>query len=209
MKKGCVIAILTTLGIIVLFVGLVYWSFLPEYKIVEIPQKIGGKLICEMEYHSDHHSWDYYIEYKYQSDSLETENVGKGVYSGREWNEDEQLKKFDNWIVLQTGNYHGSDKIIYRKTKSKKWKEFEFTPENIRKDNLWISQNIQLLPNWLPSESLIKEITKDKIIVTYEYRTDENNAELTEKKILEYLISEQTEKPVLEKITNYNNTYSK
>jgi len=137
MKRGCFIALIAVFGIGLVFLGLVYWAFLPEYKTVEIEQDIGGKLICEMQYISDHHSWDYIIDYSYQPEKGERIFIGNGVYSGRDWNEDDQLFNVNNWTILKTGNYYGTDKIFYGDIKAGPWKEFQFTPENIEKDSLW------------------------------------------------------------------------
>jgi len=205
MKKGCGLAILTIFGIGILLIGLVYWAFLPEYKTIEIPQKIGGKLICEMEYISDHHSWDYIIDYSYKPENGETKFIGNGVYSGREWNENEQFVKIGKWTVLKTGNHHGSDKIIYGDIKTNEWNEYEFTPQTIEKDSLWKTKKIKTLINWSPSESFIKKIENNKITVIYEYRIEETKTELTEKKLIEY---ELLEKPKMKKITNYNTVYN-
>ena len=204
MKKGFGIAILVIIGIGILFIGLVYWAFQPEYRTVEIEQNIGGKLICEMEYVSDHHSWDYIIDYSYKPENGDIIFIGNGIYSGREWNEDEQLVKMDKWTVLKTGNRHDSDKIIYGDINTNEWKEYDFTPQTIENDSLWRTKNIKTLINWSPSESFIEDIENNIITVIYEYRIDESNTELTEKKLIEYELSE---KPEMKKITNYNNGY--
>jgi len=206
MKKGCGISLLIVFGLGIILIGLIYWAFQPEYKTVEIQQKIGGKLICKMEYYPDHHSWDYFINYEYETKNGEIQNLGQGIYSGREWNENEQLVKVNNWYVLKTGNFHGSDKIIYGDLKSPEWKEYEFTPQSIEKDSLWKTKKIKTLINWSPSESYIEDIENNKITVIYEYRIDESKTELTEKKLIEYELSE--DKPEMKKITNYNNVYN-
>ena len=204
MKKGCTIAILSVIGIGIILIGLVYWAFQPDFKTIEINQNIGGKLICKMEYYPDHHSWSYIINYEYETQNGELQNLGQGFYSGREWNQDEQLLKIDKWTVLKTGNHHGSDKIIYGELKTNEWSEYEFTPQSIENDSLWKTKKIKTLINWSPSESFIKDIENNKITVIYEYRIDETNTELTEKKLIEYELSE---KPEMKKITNYNNGY--
>jgi hypothetical protein len=205
MKKGCTIAILTILGIGIILISLVYWALQPEFKTVEINQNIGGKLVCKMEYYPDLHSWEYIINYEYKFKNGKTLNLGQGIYSGREWNEDEQLVKVNNLYVLKTGNFHGSDKIIYGDFKSKKWKEYEFTSKGIENDSLWKTKNIKSLNNYWPHRTFVSNITNDQILVIYEYRIDPNNADLTEKKIIEY---ELIEKPVIKKITNYNTVYN-
>ena len=204
MKKGCGIALLIVFGIGIILIGLIYWAFQPEYKTVEIQQKIGGILICKMEYYPDHHSWDYIINYEYETPNGKKQNLGQGVYSGREWNEDEQLVKINDKYVLKTGNFDGSDKIIYGNIETNNWNEYEFTPQKIENDSLWRTKKIKSLVNYWPSETYINEITNDKIYVTYSYRIDPNKTELTETKLIEYNLKEE---PIINKITNYNNGY--
>ena len=204
MKKGCTIAILAILGIGIIIIGLVYWAFQPEFKTVEINQEIGGKLICKMEYYPDHHSWNYIINYEYETQNGKIQNLVQGVYSGREWNEDEQLVKINDTYVLKTGNFDGSDKIIYGNIETNNWNEYEFTPQKIENDSLWKAKKFKSLINYWPSETYINEITNEKIYVTYRYRTDPNKTELTETKLIEYNLKEE---PIINKITNYNNGY--
>jgi len=186
MKKGCTIGILAILGIGIIIIGLFYWAFQTEFKTVEINQEIGGKLICKMEYYPDHHSWNYIINYEYETRNGEIQDLGQGVYSGREWTEDEQLVKVNDTYVLKTGNFDGSDKIIFGNIETNNWNEYEFTPQKIENDSLWKTKKIKSLVNYWPSETYINEMTNDKIYVTYKYRIDPNKTELTETKLIEY-----------------------
>ncbi|MFC4740080.1 hypothetical protein ACFO3U_08740 [Flavobacterium ponti] len=204
MKKGCGIALLIVFGIGIILIGLIYWAFQPKYKTVKIQQKIGGMLICKMEYYPDHHSWDYIINYEYETQNGEIQDLGQGFYSGREWNEDEQLVKVNDTYVLKTGNFVGSDKIIFGNIKTNNWDEYEFTPQKIENDSLWKTKKIKSLVNYWPSEAYINVINNNKIYVTYKYRIDPKETELTETKLIEYNLKE---KPIINKITNYNNGY--
>lgn len=42
-----------------------------------IPQEIGGKLVCDVQYISDIHSWDYYVSYTYVNNN-DTIPIGNG-----------------------------------------------------------------------------------------------------------------------------------
>ncbi|MBK6331204.1 MAG: hypothetical protein IPF62_12085, partial [Bacteroidetes bacterium] len=89
-------------------------GFGPEYEKVDIKQNIGGNLICKSVYTADHHSWEYNIDYKYIDTKGDTLDFNNGGYYGREWNKDEQIKKYNNWMILKTGSFHGSDKLIIK-----------------------------------------------------------------------------------------------
>ncbi|MFC2138762.1 hypothetical protein ACFLTE_11355 [Bacteroidota bacterium] len=174
--------------------------FEPEKYKVDIEQNIGGKLICDVTYTADHHSWTYFIDYKYQDKNDSIYDIGYGSYDGREWKKDEQLIKYDKWIILKTGNYHGSDKVFITSSLISKWDEYIFSPETIEHDSIWISKNIHSLLRWSPSESYILSIENGYINVIYEYRTDEKKVNKTEKKLIMYSIDKESGIPRIKEI---------
>jgi hypothetical protein len=202
MKKGC----LYSIGIfIAVFAGLFYMflhAFDPEYDKAEIVQKIGGKLICNSIYNADHHDWQYDITYEYKSQDNKTYKIGNGTYYAREWKKDEQLIKFDKWIILKTGCFYRSDKIIVGNFETSKWINYEFTPENIEKEKIWKESKITSLINYSPAESYISKIDNGKIYVNYKFRINEMKTELMKNKILTFEIDKISGKPNLIKIDN-------
>lgn len=188
---------------IALFLGIIYLfatAFDPEYSNALIKQKIGGVLICNTVYNADHHSWQYDVDYKYRALNDSVYEIGNGTYYGREWNKDEQLIKFGKWIILKTGGWIGSDKIVIRDMKSKKWSEYVFSPENIEKENLWTSSNIHSLLNWCCTESFVTSIKEGEIEVLYKFRVDEHKTELLDSRKVIYSIDYETGKLKMSKI---------
>ena len=200
MKKGCLYSIGIFILIVVGFIYMLLHAFDSEYDKAEILQKIGGKLICNSIYNADHHDWQYDITYEYKSKDNKTYKIGNGTYYAREWKKDEQLIKFDKWIILKTGCFYRSDKIIVGNFESQKWINFEFTPENIEKEKIWKESKIASLINYSPAESYISTINNGKIIVNYKFRINEVKTELMKTKKLTFEIDKISGKPNLIKI---------
>ena len=109
-------------------------AFDPEYSTAEIKQNIGGTLICSTVYNTDHHSWQYDVNYRYKDESGKVFEIGNGTYDGREWEKDEQLILFKSWIILKTGSWGDADKIIIGDSQFRHFTEHEFTPDSIVKN---------------------------------------------------------------------------
>jgi hypothetical protein len=199
-KKGCLIAILVLVGLAALFIYGLSTAFDPEYDKAEIKQSIGGTLICNSVYNADHHSWQYDVSYKYKIDNDSLVDIGSGTYYGREWNKDEQLIKYKNLIILKTGGWIGTDKVIIGDFKTKQWKEYEFTPENIEKDSLWLKSKTQSLLNWCCAETFIDKISNGQIVLNYKFRTSETKTNEYGQRKIYYTINELTGQPTMTKI---------
>jgi hypothetical protein len=201
MKKGCLYSLGISLILLLGFIYMLLHAFDPEYDKVEIEQNIGGILICNSVYNSDIHDWQYDINYEYQSKDNKIYKIGNGTYHTREWNRNEQLKKYGNWYILKTGDWYGTDKVIIGNLKSKKWKDYEFTPENIEKEKLWKELNIKSLKTYLPSECFITEINDGFIKANYKFRIDETKTKLMDERNLIYEIDKESGKPYLKSIS--------
>ena len=175
-------------------------GFGPDYNKVEIKQNIGGALICNSVYNADIHDWQYDISYQYKAPNDSIIDIGSGTYYGREWNKDEQLMQYNNWTILKTGGWIGTDKIIFGDLKKDKWTEYEFTPDNIEKDSLWKSLNIHSLSNYCCSETFIDKINNGQIQIHYKFRTSETNVNQYEQKEIYYQINDSTGQPTMTKI---------
>lgn len=200
MKKGCLITILVFIVLAVIFIYGLSTAFDPEYDKAEIKQNIGGTLICNSVYNADHHSWQYDVSYKYKINNDSLIDIGSGTYYGREWNKDEQLIQYKNWTILKTGGWIGTDKVIIGDFMTKQWKEYEFTPENIEKENLWLKSKTQSLLNWCCSETFIEKISKGQIIINYKFRTSEKQTNEYGQRKIYYTINELTGQPTMTKI---------
>jgi len=137
----------------------------------EIPQKIGGTLICEVDYSNDFHSWDYHIDYKYKDKANQVLALGSGLYSGEEWHKKEQIQLVGDWAILKTSSNRNSDKLIIGKiTNSEKWNEFDFSPQTIESEKIWQNKNINSEPNNYDSKAKVVDIdTKGIITVNYNF----------------------------------------
>jgi hypothetical protein len=83
---------------------------------------------------------------------------------------------------------------------TKQWKEYEFTPENIEKENLWLNSKTQSLLNWCCSETFIEKISKGQIIINYKFRTSEKQTNEYGQRKIYYTINELTGQPTMTKI---------
>lgn len=201
MKKGCLYSIGIFIVIVIGFIYMFLHAFDPQYDKAEIVQKIGGTLICNSIYNADHHDWQYDVTYEYKSKDNKTYKIGNGTYYAREWKKDEQLKKFDKWIILKTGCFYKSDKVIIGNFKNQKWTDYLFSPEDIEKEEMWKNAKIKCLTNYSPHESFITKIDKKIIEVIYKFRIDETKTKLMDERKLIYEIDTETGKPNLKTIT--------
>lgn len=199
-KRGCLILLLVLAVLAGLFMYGLSTAFDPVYDKAEIKQKIGGTLICNSVYSADHHSGRYKVAYTYQIDSDRFIDIGSGIYYGRKWNKDEQLIKYKNWMILKTGDWIGTDKVIIGDFKTRKWKEYKFTPENIEKDSLWQVSKTQSLLNSYRSETFIDKISNGEVVVNYKFRTSKTNTDEYGQRKIHYTINELTGQPQMAKI---------
>ena len=146
-------------------------GFGPNYDSAIIRQKIGGTLFCQSEYNADHHSWQYNVNYKYFNGYQDTIYIGEGTYKGREWNKDEQLYNFGNWLILKTGDWSGSDRIIFKNFKNDSTYIYNFNEEFIESDSLWKTKKIKSLANYCCSKAYVDKITRKSIIIRYKFRS--------------------------------------
>ena len=186
MKKGCLISLIVGISLIALFIYGMLHAFDPEYETVEIKQNIGGKLICESVYNADHHSWQYDVNYKYLLENGDSINLGYGGYYGREWDKDEQLIKKDNWLILKTGSFHGSDRIILKNIQKDSTIIYDINDQFIENDILWRTQQINSLITYCCAESFIEKIADNKVFVKYKFRTSETSPEEYGERMIEY-----------------------
>lgn len=181
---------LSTLGMIALVIKIIVSpsGFGPDYETIELKQTIGGKLLCKSVYTADFHSWQYDIEYKYISEKGDTLDFGNGSYCGREWNKDEQLSRLDNWLILQTGLWHGSDRLIMKNIINNSTNIYDFDNQFIENDSLWKVQNIKSLIDYCCPETFIEKIDKDEILIRYKFRTNKHLTMIYGKRIIKYRI---------------------
>lgn len=169
-------------------------GFGPEYETVEIEQNIGGKLICESVYNADIHSWQYDVDYKYIDSGGDTLDFKYGSYHGREWDKNEQIQKFNDWIILKTGAWHGSDRLIIKNIQTDTTRIYDINNEFIEQDSLWKAQNIKSLSDYCCAETFIDKILGNRISLTYKFRTNEKMTKEYGKRMITYAINNETGK---------------
>jgi hypothetical protein len=197
MKKGCLIT-LCLLTVLLIYGFLT--AFDPEYDHVNIKQNIGGMLICNSVYIVDHQSWQYDISYKYKLNNEDTIDIGNGTYYAREWNKDEQLIKYKNWLILKTGSNFSADKIIVGSLDTKKWTAYDFTPEHIEKDSLWQALKVHSLLDYCCPETFIDKIDSGQIELHYKFRTSDTLVGDYDQRKIYYRIDDFTGRPLLMKV---------
>ena len=169
----------------------------------EIPQKIGGTLICEVNYSDDFHSWDYHIDYKYKDTANQVLPLGSGLYSGKDWHKKEQIQLIGDWAILKTSSNRDSDRLIIGKINStEKWNEFNFSPETIEAEKLWQDADINSEPNNYDSKVTVGDIDLKGIIsVNYTFAKKDRTLSFMngERKVL-YMIDSVTGKPQMKRI---------
>jgi len=193
-KIGIAIFSIITLAMILLVVKILISpsGFGPEYDTALIDQKIGGKLFCKSVYNADIHSWQFNVDYKYIPVNGDTIDMGSGGYYGREWNKDEQLIKLDNWLILKSGYIDGADKVILKNTVTDFTLIYNFDNQFIENDSLWRTKNIKSLLNYCCAETFIKNISGDKIRLSYKFRTDEKLTKKYDQRTITYKIDRIT-----------------
>lgn len=199
MKKMRITIIITLSCLIILFAYNLVTAFDPVYDKAIINQNIGGTLICNAEFIPDIHSSPNTISYLYKYNGTIID-LGLGSYTKRQWKKDEQIIKLDNWLILKTGGDFESDKLIIGNIHLSKWNEYEFTPDNIEKEELWKAKNINSLLNYCCAETYINKIKDGVIELNYKYRTSEKQSEKYEVRKIYYKIENKTGKPTLIKV---------
>ncbi len=179
-------------------------GFGPDYESVEIKQNIGGYLIANSVYNADFHSWNYDISYLYKTSDNKIYNIGEGNIEGpREWKKDEQLIEYKDWFILKT-SYYNNDKIIVRSwnLNSDKKIDYIFSPDEIEKEPIWMSKNINSSPDYYDSFTRINSINSEgEITVLYNYAIkDRILSSMTSKKLLKYQINFITGIPELKEV---------
>jgi len=193
---GLTIFVLISVAMLILIIKIFTGpsGFGPDYETVEIEQDIGGKLICESVHNADIHSWQYDVDYKYINNEGDTLDFKYGSYYGREWHKDEQIQKYNDWLVLKTGARHGSDRLIIKNIQTDTTRIYDINNEFIEQDSIWKAQNTKSLLNYSCVETFIDNILGNRISLTYKFRTNENNSKEYGKRKITYEINNETGK---------------
>lgn len=159
-------------------------GFGPEYETVIINQNIGGKLLCKSVYNADIHSWDYQIDYQYISKFGDTIDIGGGSYHGKNWDKDEQLKKLGDWLILRTGSWHDTARLILKNTDTDSVRVYDLDNHDLSKDSTLIPEYNKSNEHICCDESCIEHIKKDEITVRYIHKNYD--------RVIKYKIDKET-----------------
>jgi hypothetical protein len=191
---GLCLFITTTAGMLFIIIKIIMApsGFGPDYETVVIKQNIGGKLVCNSLYNADIHSWEYSIDYKYINSENDTIDFHGGSYCGREWEKNEQIQKYDNWLILKTGFWHGSDRLIIKNILTGTTRIFDIDAKFIESDSLWrVGNYITRLGRCCP-ETIIENINGNEITLKYMLITNRSSSNKYVDKMITYKIDKET-----------------
>jgi len=181
------ITVSISIAIPIIFVLLAAWYMRVQTYVVEIPQNIGGKLICNASYSCDQFGCDSLIEYNLVSSKGETTRIGYSNFEEEAWDRNIQIQKVQDRLILNTKTRESAIAVIFlRDINGAEWTEYQFSPAEITNSQAWHASGIQSLDTEMPFSSTIKEIKENgEIDLIYEFR--KNSEEMaTDKKLLVY-----------------------
>lgn len=191
---GLALFILTTLAMMIIGVKIIFGpsGFGTEFETVAIDQGIGGKLLCNSVYTADQHSWQFVVDYKYIDLKGDTFDFKSGSYYGREWKKDEQIVKYDKFLILKTGAEYGSERLIIKNTQTDSTRIFDINNTFIEKDSLWKAQKIKSLLYHCCAVTFIENIKGADIFVKYKFRTNDKLKNKFGVRMINYQIDKET-----------------
>ena len=190
MKKGCFIILILFLTLLAVVILLFRNRTEPEYYTEIVPQKVGGKLLCDAETHVDLHTGHFSLKYRYVNGN-DTVRIGDTRFSGGSWIKKEQLIRFQTVYILKSRYSYNGNIIFIGDKNTNDWKQFVILPEKIEDDSLWKSCHIHSLTDYSPSSSLITRIDSGLIYVEYKYRVDKRITGLIGTSQIVYRLSAQ------------------
>jgi hypothetical protein len=172
---------------------------------VEIPQGIGGILVCDVHYSDDFQTFEYSISYHYKKRLDSMVHIGNGTYCNT-WKQKEQLLSIGAWTYLQTSADHHSDKLLIGQLdKPDSWREIVFSPKSIENDPMWISSQINSNPENYDSKVKIIDIDMKSGIINANYVFAKKNrifSFMTGKRMITYELDKISGLPRMIRIKN-------
>lgn len=185
-KKGCGIALIILIILIIGFFWMIKTAFGPTYRTVEIENSLG-KLICEEEYNADMAAVFYDVEFKLKSKDERLINLGKLFFQREDWQTEFELKENDNWYYLTSNQSNIYDLVLTNKITQENF-SFDLESSHPKNKSLWKTEkNIIGLP--YSTNITIDSIKQDTIFVTYEYR-NYGKSNLIKNQTVEFQIDE-------------------
>lgn len=185
-KKGCGIALISLIIIIIGFFWLVKTAFGPTFKTVEINNPVG-KLICEEEYNADLAGVFYDVDFKLETKVKQQINLGKLYFQKEDWQTEFELKENENWYYLSS-NKSGIYDLILTDKISQENLSFNLQSSQPKNKELWKTEKYTIgLP--YSTTFIIDSLKQNLLYIKYEYRNNENS-KLIKKQTVEFKIDE-------------------
>lgn len=162
-----------------------------------LSQNIGGSLIRNIHHTNDFQSYNYDIEYLYLDEQDSIKKIGLGSFYGQEPPRDEQLIRLGKWTIFKSSGDRDKDLLFICDNETKKWTEFEISPNAIEQTVLWKEQNIaSQLGNWDTVSKIDKIDANGNITVNYTYaKKNRIFSFITGERQITYRINLQTGRP--------------
>jgi len=173
MKTGCLVGIITGILILVFSVIGLNWmiksAFGPIEREVVLELNNDEKLLCKEIYNADLADVFYDVNFKLINKGNDTLDFGRGTFPNNEWAEFIELKKIGEWLVIPV-NGSGYSKLLMSNPVKYQKKEIEFSPIELKNNQLWKSRYKEN-PAWVHrGSSKIDSIVGNNIFVNYDYR---------------------------------------
>tara|TARA_B110000211_G_scaffold229393_1_gene287097 strand:+ start:643 stop:1260 length:618 start_codon:yes stop_codon:yes gene_type:complete len=170
-KKGCGIAIITLIIIIVGVFCMVRTAFGPTFRTVKIDNPVG-QLICEEEYNADMAAVFYDVDFKLENGEKQIIDLGKLYFQKEDWIKEFELKENENWYYLSSNNSNIYDLILTDKISEENF-SFDMKSNQPENKELWKTEKYTIgLP--YSTNFRIDSLKQNSLYVKYEYRNNEN-----------------------------------
>jgi hypothetical protein len=164
-----------------------------------IPQEIGGELICKFLDYSNQKKKYCKVQFNYKTKENKIFRIGEASYFEKKWTRNDQIRKYRNWLILETGS-NFQDKVYIADSIRQNWKAYYFQPSKEEIFEIYKKSNYdKIFESSLKSTSILK-FENGVIEVIYNYYTDSKNNGKTENLILIYEIETKTGVPILKKV---------
>ena len=173
MKTGCLVGIIAGILILIFSVVGLKWiiksAFGPIEREVLLELHDEGKLLCKETYIADLADVFYDVNFKLISSENDTLDLGRGTFPSNEWDKFVELKRIGEWVVVPV-NGSGYSKLLMNNWAENRKKEIEFSPIELKNNQLWKSRHKEN-PAWVHrGNSKIDSIVGNNIFVNYDYR---------------------------------------
>ena len=185
-KKGCGIALIILIIIIIGFFWMIKTAFGQTFRTVEIDNQFG-KLLCKEEYNADMAGVFYDVDFKLETKEKQLINLGKLYFQREDWQTEFELKQNENWFYLSSNQSNIYNLVLTDKI-SQESLHFNLQSSQPKNKELWKTENYTIgLP--YSTTFVIDSIKQDLLYIKYEYRNNENS-NLIKTQTVEFKIDE-------------------